>query len=283
MNALERPRTLPELFSVWRPGLVLVAGGTDWVIKHHGRLAEGVSVADLSVIEELRGIALRDNTLHIGAMETMTRLHSNQLVKRYAAAVADAAYVMGSEQIRTRATIGGNVANSSPAADTPASLAALGARAVLASRGGERTLPVEELVGRNQNSLAEGEIIKEFTIPADDSRISAFMKIGSRSQVSISRINIAVSGIPAGGLFKEARVYVGTLGSPAKRCREGEAALQGSGAEKALQDALCVFAASAIPGRSTLPYKQSALRALALDVTAVLRKRAGEGNAHGQE
>ncbi len=276
MSGLERPCTLEELFSAYRPGMEFLAGGTDWIIKNHGKLAPGAAVADISRIAELRGISVEGGYLRIGAMETMTALHGSDIVRRYAAALADAAYVMGSEQIRNRATVGGNVANASPAADTPAPLAALGAAVVIASPCGERRASVEEIVGRNKNSLSEGEIIKEFLIPADDGRISAFLKIGSRSQVSISRINIAVSARRENGLYKEARVYVGTLGAAAIRCAGAEAALAASDFAQKLPEELCGLAAKAIPGRSTLPYKQSALRALAQDICVLLGRRAEE-------
>lgn len=276
MSGLERPCTLKELFSAYRPGMEFLAGGTDWIIKNHGKLAPGAAVADISRIAELRGISVEGGYLRIGAMETMTALHGSDIVRRYASALADAAYVMGSEQIRNRATVGGNVANASPAADTPAPLAALGAAVVIASPCGERRASVEEIVGRNKNSLSEGEIIKEFLIPADDGRISAFLKIGSRSQVSISRINIAVSARRENGLYKEARVYVGTLGAAARRCAGAEAALAASDFAQKLPEELCGLAAKAIPGRSTLPYKQSALRALAQDICVLLGRRAEE-------
>lgn len=274
MSTLERPKTLAELFGVLRCGAEMVAGGTDWVIKRHGRLEDGAAVIDLSLVSELKGIRLENGKLHIGAMETMTALHSSDIVRSCASALADAAYVMGSEQIRNRATIGGNVANSSPAADTHAPLAALGATAAVASADGERFIAVEDVIGRNENSLAAGEVIKEFIIPVQPDRISAFLKIGSRSQVSISRINIAVSARPEEGVYKDARVYVGTLGSAAKRCEEAEAALGRRGFERTFQEALCEFASRMIPGRSTLPYKQSALRALAADICSILGERA---------
>ena len=156
---VERPRTLLELFSVFKPGTELVAGGTDWVIKRHAKLANDAVVIDVFAVDEMQGISLEgENTeggfLRIGALETMTSLHRNPLVRRYASALADAAYKMGSEQIRNRATVGGNIANSSPAADTPPALAALGAEAVLASEGGERIVPVEDVLGRNRYTLA---------------------------------------------------------------------------------------------------------------------------------
>lgn len=277
MSMIFRPKSLAELFGAYRPGAEMVAGGTDWVIKRHGRLASDAAVIDLSLIGELKGTCLENGALRVGAYETMTALHRNADVRRHASALADAAYVMGSEQIRNRATVGGNVANSSPAADTPPAFAALGTTVVTASARGERRLSIEEVVGRDKNYLNDGEVIKEFLIPVDAKRVSAFLKIGSRSQVSISRINIAVSAIPDGEAYKDALVYVGTLGLAAKRCEKAEAALAKPDFETAMQDALCEFAARAIPGRSTLPYKQSALRALALDICAKLAKRAGGG------
>ena len=273
MTALERPRSLSELFSLRRAGVTFVAGGTDWIIRNRGRLSDDAVVADLSLIDEMRGISLDGGYLRIGALETMTSLHRSALVRKYASALADAAYVMGSEQIRNRATVGGNVANSSPAADTPPALAALGAEAVVASAEGKRRVPVEEIVGRNKNNLAEGELIKEFIIPADAERISAFLKVGSRSQVSISRINVAAAARPQGGLYKEGSLFVGTLGVAASRCAAAEAAMGAPGLEKSLPEALCALAAEAIPGRPTLPYKQSALRALAQDLCAKLAER----------
>ena len=78
------------------------------------------------------------------------------------------------------------------------------------------------------------------------------------------------------GLYKEARVYVGTLGAAARRCAGAEAALAASDFAQKLPEELCGLAAKAIPGRSTLPYKQSALRALAQDICVLLGRRAEE-------
>lgn len=274
MGALIRPMSLGELFRVWRPGAEFVAGGTDWVIKRRQSVACGGDVIDLSLLQELKGISDVGEYVRVGALESMTALHSNALVRKYASALADAAYVMGSEQIRNRATVGGNVANSSPAADTPAPLAALGAEAIVVSARGERRLRIEEIIRRNANSLDGGEVIKEFRIPKDGMRVSAFLKIGSRAQVSISRINLAVSARPDGGVYRDARVYVGTLGSAARKCAEAEKALASENFESLFSETLVSFAGECIPGRSTLPYKQSALRALACDICGALKKRA---------
>ncbi len=276
MSRLTRPRSLSELFGKIRKGAEFVAGGTDWVIAHHGRNSDEAAIIDLSLLEELRGIEETENYIKIGALETMTELHSSPVIRRYFAALADAAYIMGSEQIRNRATVGGNAANASPAADTPVSLAALDAKARVVSACGERMLKIEELIGRGKNNLAEGEVIKEFIIPKEMSRISAFLKVGSRTQMSISRVNLAVSARPCDGLFKDARVYIGTLGTAVNRCREAEEVMARRGYGTELPKTLAAFAAEVIPGRPTLPYKQSALRALAADMCARLEARAGD-------
>ena len=83
MSGLERPCTLEELFSAYRPGMEFLAGGTDWIIKNHGKLAPGAAVADISRIAELRGISVEGGYLRIGAMETMTALHGSDIVRRY--------------------------------------------------------------------------------------------------------------------------------------------------------------------------------------------------------
>ena len=84
MTALERPRSLSELFSLRRAGVTFVAGGTDWIIRNRGRLSDDAVVADLSLIDEMRGISLDGGYLRIGALETMTSLHRSALVRKYA-------------------------------------------------------------------------------------------------------------------------------------------------------------------------------------------------------
>jgi len=184
---------------------------------------------------------------------------------------------MGSVQIRNRATVGGNLANASPAADTPSALAVLGASAVVFSLSGRRVLSVEEVLGPcpNKNTLSDSDIIMEFCIPLRKEYVSAFKKIGSRSEVSIARVNMAVSARYEDGNFSDARVFIGTLGSAAKRCPSAETALsmETSLREQSFKDALCEFAGQMIPGRSTLPYKKSALMALAEDLLEMLEER----------
>jgi carbon-monoxide dehydrogenase medium subunit len=270
---------------------IFVAGATDWTVRLRNdenlRFPEDAVFADLSGIEELKGITPGSGEIRIGATATMTSVSENESVRRYAACLAQAASSVGSWQIRNRATLGGNLANASPAADTPAALAALDAFAVLVSSRGERELPVCAVpAGLNATALEPGELITAFRIPLSPIRISAFKKVGSRSQMSIARLNLAVSAVPADGKLENVRVFAGTLGSAVLRCSSAEKILSQMTVENLSSDrngkissdldefreALVAAVEEAIPGRSTLPYKRSAIRALGLDVTAMLRE-----------
>lgn len=274
------PAALDELAAMMKetPAFSLLAGGTDYMVAD-GRRSGGVrpAVIDLSGLAELRGLKLVGGEMVVGAMETMSTLAADDELRRRAACLSEAASKVGSWQIRNRATLGGNLANSSPAADTPPALAALKAEARLLSPRGERRVPVENIpVGPNRAAIEGDEVIVSFHIPLPAGRVTAFSKIGSRSQVSIARLNLAVSVIMDQGQAVEARVFMGTLGRAALRCPEAEAVLRAQGleAEAPLAAALAEAAAGAIPGRSTLSYKQSAAGALAQDVLALLRERA---------
>ena len=286
MSLLLRPVSIKELLRAYNESCAaekhLVAGGTDWVIKYRGKLSDDSLVLDLSMVEEMRGIKICGGGLFIGAMETMSAINKNRSVKIYASALADAASAMGSLQIRNRATLGGNLANSSPAADTPSALAALDASVIIASVSGERISSIEGVIKAPEvNALGEGEVIRGFSIPLREGYVSAFRKIGSRSEVSIARLNMAASAHCREGIFYDSRVYVGTLGSPAKRCTDAEKALETDPAMRlqALKCALADFAEKTIPGRSTLPYKKSAVQALGEDILAMLLQRCGERSA----
>lgn len=291
MTALFAPKSVNEfsalLVECGERKKHFVAGGTDWLIKTRGNISDEAAVFDMSKMPELRGIEIIDSSLRLGAMETMTSIHSNMTVMLNATALSDAASSMGSVQIRNRATVGGNLANASPAADTPCALAALGASVIVFSISGRKVLSIEEVLGScpNTNTLLPNEIIMEFCVPVRKGYVSAFKKIGSRSEVSIARVNMAVSAKYEGETFSDARVFVGTLGSAAKRClgAENTLALDPSLREQSFKEALCEFAEQMIPGRSTLSYKKSVLKALAEDLLGMLEERVRVSEKSGEE
>lgn len=295
---LASPRSLAELFALLaneadkNAPAVMVAGATDWIPQRGRAHSIAGTIVDLSGIGEMRGIARAGDVIRVGAMTTMTDVAENRMLQTHAPALCEAARRVGSWQIRNRATVGGNVANASPAADTPPALAALGATALVGSARVTRKIPVSEMTvepGVRRESaknfpavLSRDEAIVAFEIPVVEGATSAFVKVGSRAEVSISRVNLAARIVcAADGMdfaAQSASVFIGTLGSFARRAEAAEAVLLQSGlseperAEKFIA-ALCAVAEAAIPGRATLPYKKSALRGLGEDLLASLRAK----------
>jgi carbon-monoxide dehydrogenase medium subunit len=231
-------------------------------------------LADLSGVPELKGVGRvrtpGGEALEIGAMTTFSELEGHPEVLRWAPALTQAAASVGSAQIRNLGTLGGNVANASPAADSLPVLACLEASTLVEGtdgRGGWR--PLEALIAApGRTALRPGEYLRAFRIPLRPGSWSAFRKLGSRRAVSISRINLALRVGPEGS-----RLFLGALGALPIRCPEGERALglpPGPGREAALLEALTRTVDSAIPGRSSRAYKRQAVRGLGADLLADL-------------
>ncbi|MDR2486275.1 MAG: molybdopterin-dependent oxidoreductase [Treponema sp.] len=271
--------SLDELLNCTDLGMIPLAGGTDLLVKRNILCDRAGSWVDLRAVPELKGIFKEGERLIIGAYTTMSVAAEDTLVKNAATALAQAASKVGSWQIRNRATLGGNVANGSPAADTCAALAALHASVITVSKKhGLRELSVAGFFpGPNKNALLPGEIIKAFSIPIMPFRRSAFIKLGLRKEVAISRLNLGISADlkPDGSGVLNALVFMGTLGLPALRCVPAEEALVTHGIKAGpLGDALAAFIEYTIGKRETMPYKQEASRALAEDITLLLRGEA---------
>jgi len=173
-----RPATLAEAVAVLEalgPGARALAGGTDLIIRlRDGTLAPSV-VVDLKRIAELRpGIHDRDGWCSIGATTVMTDIAADPRVARDFRALAEAAAVVGSVQIRNRATLGGNVCNASPAADTAPALLVYGAEVVTAGPGGSRRIPIADFFVRSgETTLVRGELVTAIELPLPARRIGA--------------------------------------------------------------------------------------------------------------
>ena len=174
----ERPATLAEAVAILDangPEARPLAGGTDLIIRlRDGSLAPSV-VVDLKRIAELRpGIREADDAIVIGATTVMTDIAADPRIQRRFAALAEAAAVVGSVQIRNRATLGGNVCNASPAADTAPALLVYGAVVVVAGPRGSRRIPLDELFVRSgETTLARGELVTAIELPIPARRTGA--------------------------------------------------------------------------------------------------------------
>lgn len=228
-------------------------------------------------------IQLQDGLLSIGAACTHTQTETDPLVRAHFPALAAACGNVGSKQIRNRGTLGGSVANASPAGDIYPVLLLLDAQAVVMNGAGAvRTLPMEELVlGIGRTGLAEDEAIVSFQLPLPPvNSINAFAKLGERAMVTIAKINLAVSLELEDGHIQNPKVTLGAVAQRAFFSRAAQA-LDGRPLNKDLLPdfflALSQEIASSIPDRPSMPYKRQAVRGLADDLLDLL---IGQADSH---
>jgi len=228
-----RPKCLNELFKLMaeNPGYSLLAGGTDLMVKLKENLIKPTAVIDLDGLEGLKGINLDAGRIVLGALTTHTRLEQSELINRLAPALAKAAGVVGSPQIRNKGTVGGNMGNASPAADTVPVLIALGAEVVLSSKEEIRTIPLEELfLGPGRTVLKPGELITTISFEVLNHQGCSFQKLGKRKALAISVINASASLEiePETKVIKKARIALGSVAATAVRVSAGEEILIGN-------------------------------------------------------
>ncbi len=176
--AYSRPATLAEavaLLEAHGPDARLLAGGTDLIIRLRDGTARPVVVVDVKRIAELRpAIREADGRVTISATTVMTDVAADDLVRRWFPALVEAAAVVGSVQIRNRATLAGNVCNASPAADTAPPLLVYGAEVVAEGPGGTRRIPIADFFVRSGvTTLARGELVSAIELPVPGRRMGA--------------------------------------------------------------------------------------------------------------
>jgi CO/xanthine dehydrogenase FAD-binding subunit len=208
-----------------------IAGGTDLMVALTGELGEPPErVLDLWRLDELRGIALDGDAIAIGALTTYTEIRRSALCREHVPALVEAAATIGAAQIQNRGTLGGNIANASPAGDTLPVLLALDAAFVLGSSRGERTVPAEAFwMSYRKTALAADELILRVRIPLAAGRETRFRKIGTRRAQAISKVVLALSYLDAGpsGPWSGVRLALGSVAPTPIRARATEAALEG--------------------------------------------------------
>ena len=229
------PRSLAEAYGVLaaasadapaRP----IAGGTDLMVALTGELGEPpASVVDLWAIDGLRGIAVDGAALHLGALTTYTEIRRSTLCREHAPALVQAAATIGAVQIQNRGTLGGNIANASPAGDTLPALLAADARFVLGSIRGEREVAAADFwIGYRRTALAHDELITRVIIPLVSGREIRYRKVGTRRAQSISKVVIAVAWRGGTGAWRDVRVAFGSVAATPIRAARTEAVLEGS-------------------------------------------------------
>ncbi len=205
------------------------AGGTDLMVQlREGakRLAGVGLLVDLGGLPELRGISAQGGAVSIGAMESHTALSTSAVLAEHAPFLAKASSTVGSPQIRNNGTVGGNICNASPAADTLSPLAALDAVLVVCGASGTRSVPLAQAYDERGNlAFAPGEVLTRITFESLAGWSTCFLKLGRRKALAISRMNVAVALKMENGVITGARIAPGCVFRAPGRVNAAEALL----------------------------------------------------------
>ncbi|MCC6651505.1 MAG: FAD binding domain-containing protein [Candidatus Eisenbacteria bacterium] len=232
--AVERPRHLKDALqrmsgSLADERLTPLAGGTDLFVYLNAGTHRGTRFLDLSPLAELRGIKATRTGIRIGALETFDRIARHPKMGGWPLLV-QAARCVGAAQIQNRGTIGGNIANASPAGDSLPVLLAYDAIVHVASTRGERTVRFADLqTGYRQLAMESDELIVAVEIPAVAPKAAQFFrKVGTRAAQSISKVVFAGVLVPGrGGVMEHVRLAWGSMAPITTRAPRAEAALLG--------------------------------------------------------
>jgi CO/xanthine dehydrogenase FAD-binding subunit len=243
-----------------------IAGGTDLLVALTGELGPAPSsVLDLWAIDALRGIAIEGDAISLGALTTYTDIRRSALCREHIPALVEAAATIGAAQIQNRGTLGGNIANASPAGDTLPVLLAADAVIVVGSERGERELPANAFwTGYRQTAMRHDELILRIRIPLVADREMRFRKVGTRRAQSISKVVMAVawrSGEHTGtGLWRDVRVALGSVAATPTRAAAAEDALESHAPTPETADAAAAALAAELNPiddvRSTAEYRR---------------------------
>ncbi len=241
------------------PGLTPIAGCTDVYVGLHFGTVKEQRFIDLWSLDELRGIALDAGRLRIGALTTYAQIMASKLVTRRLPMLVAASREVGGAQIQNRGTLGGNIANASPAGDTLPVLAAAGATVILRSTRGQRTVPFESFYTGYRASVRQpDELIVAVECPAIDGR-QWWRKVGTRRAQAISKIMIAgVRPRPErdeSNGSAEVRIAFGSVGPTVVLATQAAAILQRGGTITDAQAALAGEIAPIDDVRSTREYR----------------------------
>jgi len=253
----------------------ILAGGTDVVIQMRSGRIEPELLVDLKGIPEMMAIAAENGGFRFGAAVSGLDLIEHKALANAWPGVIDSVNLIGSLQVRARASVGGNLCNASPAADSVPALIAAGARVSIVGPKGKRDAPVEEIpTGPGKTSLAKGEIVVSFLLPKRPAHSGdAYLRFTPRTEMDIAVVGAGVNlTLDGGGICREARVCLGAVADRALLVPEAAAALIGS---KVDAPALDRMAAAASAACRPIDDKRGT-REFRIKVAGVMARRAAE-------
>jgi carbon-monoxide dehydrogenase medium subunit len=264
-----------ELLAAHNGAAYVLAGGTDLLVKLRAGMVAPQIVVDLKAIPQLRGIAADARGFRIGAATSCAEIGEHAAVGKAWPGVVEALQLIGSTQIQGRATAGGNLCNASPAADSVPAMIAAGAVCEVAGPGGERDVPVENIVtGPGKTSLARGEFIVGFRLPQPRARQGdAYLRLIPRTEMDIAVVGVGVAlALDDAGVCTHARVGLGAVAPTPLLVADGAKALIGTKVDAA---ALARLAAAASAACKPIDDKRGTI-AYRVNVAGVLARRAAQ-------
>jgi carbon-monoxide dehydrogenase medium subunit len=260
----------------------VLAGGTDLLVQMRTEVIEPVLLVDIKGIAELRQIKEEAGGYRIGAAVTGAELKEHPSLKAVWPGVVEAANLIGSTQIQGRATMGGNLCNGSPAADSVPALIAAGAKASIVGPAGRRDVLVEEvMLSPRKLSLAKGELIASFVLPAKAARSGdAYLRFIPRTEMDIAVVGCGVClTLDAKGTCTAARIALGAVAERPLLVAAAAAALIGSKVDDAALARLDAAAQAACrpidDKRGTKAYRIKVAGVLARRAAQIALERAG--------
>lgn len=259
----------------------VLAGGTDLLVQlRSGRLA-AQGIVDVKRIPELRALRAEGGGFRIGAAVSGAELGEHPALKAMWPGVVEAANLIGSTQIQGRASLGGNLCNASPAADSVPALIAAGARCSVAGPNGRREVPVESIVtGPGKTSLGAGDFVVDFVLPAQALRGGdAYLRFIPRTEMDIAVVGVAVNLVlDATGTCSAARVAVGAVAPTARLVEAAGEALVGTAVDetalKAMAAAVRAACAPINDKRGTIEFRTHVAGVLAGRAARIALERA---------
>ncbi|UCH46497.1 MAG: xanthine dehydrogenase family protein subunit M [Betaproteobacteria bacterium] len=254
-------------------GAEALAGGTDLLVKLRAGMATPSMIVDLKSVPRLRGIEHDAKGWRIGAATPCAEIGEHAELAAAWPGVVEALQLIGSTQIQGRATLGGNLCNASPAADTVPALIAAGAICEVAGVSGERELPVQDVItSPGKNALARGEFIVGFRLPDPPKRSGdAYLRLIPRTEMDIAVVGAGVAlALDAKGVCTHARVALGAVAPTPLLVADAAKALIGTKVDDAALESVAAAASAACKPiddkRGTVAYR--------VKVAGVLAKRA---------
>lgn len=282
MTAFEfkSPGTLQEACRLLAmPGSRPIAGGTDVIPQMRDGRFQAAALVDLSRVGGLDAVKHANGDITIGSLATYTMMLNSPLLQAHAPFLSQVCGLVGGVQTQNRGTLGGNIANASPAGDTLPVLLDLDAIVDLVSDAGERSLPLAGfLLDPGQTALRPGEIVQRVRFaPLPPEARSLFLRLGNRRGMLISVVSVAlVLEVGDDELVRDCRIALGAVAPTAIRCREAETILLGRRVDARLIDEAAAAAAAACSPiddvRASAAYRRHGVRVM---VRRGLRQLAG--------